>query len=250
MRTGRRPVLFVEVKNKTMEKRIKFIVSDLNGTLVDAMPTYTRVFCDVLKERAGLADPDIAAYSVAHAGTAWDEQFAAVLRAHRQPAEKAPELLSEFCSIVNEEKFSLYPGAGELLRRWRQEGRKVFITSGSATGAMLRRIYELGIYPYVDFLLGFDVYKKSPKHIEMLAERENLSLADFAARAVYFGDGPGDMRIADSCRIYTVGVAQTVPAPSLQAAGADRVIERIGDALAWDFDRLGSPSFDRKSKTC
>ncbi len=221
-------------------EKLHYVVSDLNGTLVDAMPTYTRVFVELLKRRAGLEDPKIYDYSVAHTGTAWDEQFAAVLEAHGQPAAQAPALVDEFCSIVNEEKFQLYPGAAELLRQFKARGCRIFITSGSGTGAMLRRCYELGIYPDIDFLLGFDVYKKSPKHIEMLAEKEGLAVAEFARRAVYFGDGPGDMRIADTCGIYTVGVAQTVDAALLTAAGADLVLPTIDKALDIDWDeRLG-----------
>jgi phosphoglycolate phosphatase len=222
-----------------MENRIKYIVTDLNGTLIDAMPTYTRVFCDVLKKRAGLESPEIARYSLDHGGTAWDEQFAAVLDMHHQPKGQVPELMEEFCTLVGEEKYSLYPGVEQLLRYFKDKGYRVYVTSASGTGAMVKRIYELGVLPYVDFILGFDVYKKSPKHIQMLAEKEQMSVKGFAEHAVYFGDGPGDMQIADTCNIFTIGVAQTVGADKLKAAGADLVLEKIGDALALDFEKLG-----------
>jgi phosphoglycolate phosphatase len=68
-------------------ERIKYIVTDLNGTLIDAMPTYTRIFGDVLKRRAGLDFPEIAEYSLNAAGTPWDEQFAAVLDMYKQRQE-------------------------------------------------------------------------------------------------------------------------------------------------------------------
>lgn len=50
-----------------MEK-LKYIVTDLNGTLVDAMPTYTKIFCDILKRRAGIDSPEVARYPVARSG--------------------------------------------------------------------------------------------------------------------------------------------------------------------------------------
>jgi len=221
-----------------MVKKIKYIVTDLNGTLVDAMPTYTRVFCDILKRRAGIDSPEIAKYSVAATGTPWDEQFAAVLDMHKQPKGVVPEMMNEFCSLVAEEKYFLYPQVEELLQSFKAKKYKIFITSGSGTGAMIKRIYELGIFPYVDFILGFDVYKKSPKHIEMLAEKENLSVKDFAEQAVYFGDGAGDMKIADTCNIYTIGVAQTVEPEILKAAGADLVIGKIGEAMELNLGKL------------
>ncbi|MDD3006811.1 MAG: HAD hydrolase-like protein [Candidatus Pacebacteria bacterium] len=221
-----------------MVKKIKYIVTDLNGTLVDAMPTYTRVFCDVLKRRAGLESPEIAKYSIAATGKAWDEQFAAVLEMHEQPKGVVPELMGEFCELVNQEKYSLYPQVEELLQFFKAKNYKVFVTSGSGTGAMIKRIYELGIFPYVDFILGFDVYKKSPKHIEMLAEKEGMNVKDFAEQAVYFGDGPGDMQIADICNIYTIGVAQSVSPEILKEAGADLVIEKIGEAMDLKLDKL------------
>ena len=220
-----------------MEK-LKYIVTDLNGTLVDAMPIYTRIFCDILKRRADIDSPEVAEYSVSATGTPWDEQFAHVLAEHQRSSAEARGLMDEFCDMVGREKYVLYPGVEELLKKFKGRGYKIFITSGSGTGAMIKRIYELGIYSYIDFLLGYDVYKKSPKHIEMLAEVEGLSLQDFAKQAIYFGDGPGDMEIAKKCGLFAVGVAQTVDAERLKAAGADIVLGKIGEALDMDFGKL------------
>jgi phosphoglycolate phosphatase len=103
---------------------------------------------------------------------------------------------------------------------------------------MIKRIYDLGILDNIDFLLGFDTYKKSQKHMEMLAEKENLSLEEFAGQTIYFGDGPGDMRIAKSSGIYAIGVAQTVSTKLLKDAGADLVLEKIGEALDIDWEKV------------
>ena len=224
-----------------MNIKIKYIVFDLNGTLVDAMPIYTRAFCDVLKRQTEIENsdiPDIVKYSVAVTGTPWDEQFAYVLDLHKYPTDEVPKLMDEFCDIVNEKKYSLFPKVEELLKLFKDKGYTVLITSGSSTGAMIKRIYDLGILDNIDFLLGFDTYKKSQKHMEMLAEKENLSLEEFAGRAIYFGDGPGDMRIAKSSGIYAIGVAQTVSTKLLKDAGADLVLEKIGDSLDIDWEKV------------
>ena len=134
-----------------MNIKIKYIVSDLNGTLVDAMPIYTRVFCDVLKRHTEIENPDIpdiVKYSVAATGTPWDEQFAYVLDLHKYPTDEVPKLMDEFCNIVNEKKYSLYPKVEELLQTFKEKGYRVLITSGSSTGAMIKRIYDLGILNY------------------------------------------------------------------------------------------------------
>ena len=141
---------------------------------------------------------------------------------------------------MNEEKYSLYPKVEELLKSFKAKGYKVFITSGSTTGAMIKRIYELGILPNIDFLLGFDIYKKSQKHMEILAEKERISLEEFSRHAVYFGDGPGDMRIAKSSGLYSIGIAQTVSTDALKNAGADLVLIKIGDAMAIDWERINN----------
>lgn len=221
-----------------MKKPIKYIVTDLNGTLIDAMPTYTRVFCDILKRRAGLESPEIAKYSIAATGTPWDEQFAAVLDMHKQPKGVVPEMMNEFCDLVNSERYVLYPKVKTFLKFFKSRGCKVFVTSGSATGAMIKRIYEMGLLPYFDFVLGFDIYKKGPRHLEMLAKKEGMTMEQFAKCAIYFGDGPGDMKIAKECGLFAIGVAQTVSAETLKNAGADMVIERIGDALKIDWDTV------------
>ncbi len=221
--------------------KIKYAVFDLNGTLIDAMSIYTRVFCDVLKRRTGIENldiPDIEKYSVAATGTPWDEQFTYVLDSHKYSTDEVPKLLDEFCNIVNETKYSLFPKVKELLELFKEKGYRVLITSGSSTGAMIKRIYDLGILNNIDFLLGFDTYKKSKKHMEMLAENENVSLEDFAGQAIYFGDGPGDMRIAKNSGLYAIGVAQTINTELLKDAGADLVLEKIGDALDMDWEKV------------
>ena len=220
-----------------MTKPIKYAVSDLNGTLIDAMPTYTRVFSGILKKRKGLPEEEVSEFSIRSAGTPWDEQFSAVLKRYGQPQDEVPEMMNEFCELVNNERYSLYPKAEELLKSFKEKGWKVFITSGSATGPVIRRFYEMGIFSYIDFVLGFDIYKKGPKHLEMLAEKEGLPMPEFAEQAIYFGDGPGDMILAKSCGLYTVGVAQTLEEKFLLQAGADKVIAKIGDALETDWEK-------------
>jgi len=221
-----------------MNIKIKYIVSDLNGTIVDAMPIYTRVFCDVVKRHAGIESPKIASYSIAATGTPWDEQFSHILQDHKLPKEEVPKMMDEFCSVIYNERYSLFPAAEELLKLFKLKGYKVFITSGSGTGPMLKRLYEVGVFPYIDFLIGFDIYKKGIKHIQMLGEKVGLSLEQFAQQSVYFGDGPGDMRLAKEAGIFAIGVAQTVSPDLLKEAGADLVIEKIGDALEIDWEKI------------
>ena len=221
-----------------MNIKIKYIVSDFNGTLVDAMPIYTRVFCDVVKRHTGNELPNVAAYSIAATGTPWDEQFSHVLEYHKLPKDAVPKLMDEFCNIVYGETYSLFPRVDILLKLFKTKGYKVFITSGSGTGPMMKRLHEVGIFPYIDCLLGFDIYKKGLKHIEMLAEKESLSLKQFASQSVYLGDGPGDMRLAKNAGIFAIGVAQTVESELLKKAGADLVLAKIGDALEMDWGKL------------
>ena len=221
-----------------MNIKIKYIVSDLNGTLVDAMPIYTRVFCEVVKRHTGIESPKVAAYSIAATGTPWDEQFFHILEHNKMPEDEVPKMMDEFCNIIYNEIYSLFPAVEELLKLFKNKGYRVFITSGSGTGPMMKRLYEVGIFPYFDCLIGFDIYKKGLKHIEMLAEKVGLSLEKFASQSVYFGDGPGDMRLAKSAGIFAIGVAQTVDAELLTDAGADLVIEKIGDALEFGWEKM------------
>jgi phosphoglycolate phosphatase len=219
-----------------MNAKIKYIISDLNGTLVDAMPIYTRVFCDVVKRHTGIESPKIAAYSIAATGTPWDEQFSHILESHKLPQDEVPKMMDEFCNIIYEERYSLFPGAEELLKLFKTKGFKIFVTSGSGTGPMLKRLYEVGVFQYIDFLIGFDIYKKGLKHIEMLAEKEGLSLKELALQSVYFGDGPGDMRLAREAGIFAIGIAQTVEPELLKEAGANLVLTKIEDALKKDWN--------------
>lgn len=214
-----------------MDTSIKYIVFDLNGTLVDAISTYIRIFCDILEKRAGIDPSESAEYSTRAAGTPWDEQFAFMLKKNRLNTREAPEMTEEFFRLVDREKYSLYPQAKEVLESFRSKGCKIFISSASKTGPMIKRIYDMGILPYVDFLVGADIYPKSSRHLELLAQKEEISLQNFARQAVYFGDGPGDMKIAKTSGLHAIGVAQTVSADLLRQSGADLTIEKIADIL-------------------
>jgi phosphoglycolate phosphatase len=217
---------------------IKYIIFDLNGTLIDAISTYIKVFTDVLEERTGIRSPEIAKYSARAAGTSWDEQFAFILEKNNLSKDKVPEMTEEFFRRVDLEKYSLYPEAKETLKYFKDKNCKIFISSASKAGPMIKRIYEMGILPHVDFLVGSDIYKKGPAHIKLLSDKEELVSKDFAKQAIYFGDGPGDMRIAKSCGLYAVGVAQTVDAELLKQAGANLVIEKIGDAMEIELGKI------------
>ncbi|MGA9187820.1 MAG: hypothetical protein WB014_04460 [Methanosarcina sp.] len=45
------------------------------------------------------------------------------------------------------------------------------------------------------------------------------------------------MRIAKSSGFYAIGIAQTVNSELLKDAGADLVLEKIGDALEMDWEK-------------
>ncbi|MPN57510.1 hypothetical protein SDC9_205204 [bioreactor metagenome] len=72
----------------------------------------------------------------------------------------------------------------------------------------------------------------------MLAEKEGLSRKEFSLQSVYFGDGPGDMRLAKNAGLFAIGVAQTVDQETLKEAGADMVLAKIGDALKIKWEKI------------
>ncbi len=210
----------------------QFGIFDCDGTLINSMPFYTRVFVEVLKEKTGIPKKYGRKFYKETAGTPVLKQYEEVLRINNKLADPK-EMAELFFERFNREKegmrFKVFPGAMDLLKKLSVQGIKLFITSGSRLNDLAEKLNNNDLLAFFELIMGSDEIPKGIEHIKIFATRCNLPLEEFAQKAFLVGDGPTDMRIAKEARIYAIGVDTTVEAKLLIGAGADRVIKNIKD---------------------
>lgn len=207
----------------------KYVVTDVDGVLLNRMPVYGEIFSNLLYKRFGINKDFSKKLYFSTAGTPIDEQFALVIKAAGFVVVSS--IVSLLVKLFFEENSTreviFFDGAQDIIKKFIMEGMALFATSGSQTEELKNIFFQNNLHYSV--IMGSDIIKKSSKHIEIFAESVSVSLQEFASNAVYIGDGAGDMKIAKECGILAVGILTCpgVEEINLFEAGADVVIKDI-----------------------
>jgi phosphoglycolate phosphatase-like HAD superfamily hydrolase len=211
-----------------MEER-KFGVFDFDGTIVDTMPIYFEASAQLIEREYGLSGEEFERFSKNYTGMPTDEIFTRFLIEHHKPTDKVRDNLRDFFELVNGRDFPLIEGAREAIEKVYAKGFDLFISTGSETKKTKERLEKAGLLNYFSLVYGSSEIEKGPEHIENFSRFSNVSLEDFAKKSFFLGDGPGDIKLAKSCKMIAVGVAHTFDREYLLKAGADIVFDKIGE---------------------
>lgn len=215
----------------------RYVVFDFDGTLVDSMGFYKKVFTQ-LTTRFGIASAEASEFYTSTAGTPLEEQFKMLFKLKRVAynEEKIAVLCSELFRKCKEHKTRFFPGAKRLLRELSRLGIVIMISSGNTDSIIAKRLSDGGVTSCVAIFCGSTNIPKSPAHISHFAKKLCVRIEDLGTNGCYCGDGGTDMKIAVATGLYPIGVSTTVRAELLIASGAARVVLNIADLLE-DFDR-------------
>lgn len=130
---------------------------------------------------------------------------------------------------INDNESVPFSGARELLERLIQYGITLFVSSGSFTAK--KRLERTDMDKYFSLILeGKDGCKT--QHIRKITEYISLPFyLFFTPGSFYVADTPKDMEVAKKYGIYAIGIANRYSKQALLEAGADEVVEKIGDLL-------------------
>ncbi|QQG40216.1 MAG: HAD family hydrolase [Candidatus Aenigmatarchaeota archaeon] len=205
---------------------VKRVIFDMDGTLVNSMPTYTGAFADVMGKR-GVPRDEAGSFLINSAGTPLQQQFYALIGKHDIKAD-IDECTAEFWEIVKRSTPVAFADTESVVRTLRNQDRRLYITTGTKTEEAKLRLGAVGIAHYFDLILGDGGgLTKGPEHMEAI--RKHLGEDNFERSAVYVGDGPADMRFATEARIIPIGITHTVQRQRLEDAGALRVIDSLDE---------------------
>ena len=181
-----------------------YIIFDLDGTLIDSMPTWRGTGAAFL-ERHGIAAPE-ELQEVVKARTLY--QTAEYFRQSLGVSMSAQEIVDEITSYVKDAyryTIPLRPSVREYLEAMRAAGVKMCILTASEAGYILPALKRLDILQYFEFVLTcteLGEYKEDGKAFLTAMQRLGGTLAD----TVVFEDALYAVRGAKSVgfRVYAV----------------------------------------------
>ncbi|OGI17298.1 MAG: hypothetical protein A3J63_01585 [Candidatus Moranbacteria bacterium RIFCSPHIGHO2_02_FULL_40_12b] len=216
---------------KGNKMKIKYVITDVDGVLIDRMPIYKKAFQSVVTD-FGVPKKDAGKYYYDTAGTPIEKQISGILRKWKANSAEflVDDLVIKFFKIASVHPHPpLFIGVKKTVKKLKGLGKFLCATSGSKT-AELEELFKRNSLQY-DVILGSDKIPKGDEHIKFFARHFHIPKNKFCAKALYLGDGPQDMRIASANKVMEVGITNTVSAEKLLKAGAKKIIRNIEEVL-------------------
>lgn len=211
--------------------KIKYFIYDLDGTLNNTMPSYTKSFVAVLANK-GVPEENLRGLGQEYnntAGTPLRQQFINALLSQGIRAD-IEDCCTQFWEQLQHEKANPFPGTVSLITQVHRRGGAQYITTGSKTTHATARIEEMGLLSYFSLILGQgDGLDKGLQHLQLFKEHSHD--IEFAKQAVYLGDGPKDIQYAREYGIIPIGITTTLSRQKMEDAGARYVIASLDQFL-------------------
>ena len=128
----------------------------------------------------------------------------------------------------------LFPHVKETLAALQEAGYVLTIASSRSYGSLKEFLSEMGIEPYISYVLGANSVTHAKPHPEpVLKTMEDLGYK--ADETLVVGDMPVDILMGKGAGAHTCGVTYgNASRDDLAAAGADRIIDDFSQMLTLD----------------
>ena len=200
----------------------KAVIFDWDGTLVDTSEASYRCYVRMFESYALPFDRDTYARTYS---PNWYHTF----RCMGLAEEHWPEADERWLSYFAEETIELIDGAVEVIQSLTSRGIAAGIVTSGSRSRVIRELHAYGLAPHFSHcVFGSDVVNKKPHPEGLLVCLEALGV--HADDAVYVGDSPEDVAMAQAAGVFAVAVPGPYPnREALAAVGADVVLQSLRD---------------------
>lgn len=193
----------LEESSKSISKdvdllRVKYIISDWDGTLVNSMQAYATSFAETIGTKFNIDRESLKSYFQSTAGRPLSQQIKQVLeRFANVEIEDTKELEEIFWQNLNGMKPEILPGAKKFLTALKQKRLRIIIWSGTRTDILKEKINLLSFSTLVDYYIGNvpgdEALVKGPGLFRLIAEKFGITPKELASKSLVLGDGIGDI---------------------------------------------------------
>ncbi len=194
-------------------KDIKFIICDIDGTILDS-----KKFFRNFQRKIIVSNPF------------FSQIYLKVLEGKILP-KIIKKWLYELTELTERNEVKKFRGVTTFLRSLNKKRIKVFGSTRSNLEKTKRRLEEQKILKFFEILAGNEVEKI--KHIPYFAEYLNMEVKEFSKQALYIGDEPGDIYIAKKSEIPSIIITSTFTEKELERLKIERVaiVKKIKEAV-------------------
>lgn len=210
---------------------IRLIILDFDGTLADTRELIVRTNQEVQRRMHVPVLEE--ARIVATIGVPLKEGIQTMYPQVRD--EDLPEWVTMYREVFNVMKRqivpSLFPHVAETMAALHAQGCRFSVASSRGTESLMDFLREMGIAPYISYVLGADDVKRAKPHPEpVLKTLADLSIAP--SEALVVGDMPVDIQMGLGAGAWTCGVTYgNSNRAALLEAGAHYVIDSFEELL-------------------
>ena len=207
------------------DRGLQAVLFDWDGTLVNTAEASYRCY-EKLFGSYGIAF-DREAFGRTYSPN-WHLTYSALGLAEERWAEADARWLQHYC----EEKVVLIDGAREALLRVREAGLAAGLVTSGDRVRVSRELTDLGVAELFQALVcAEDTAERKPRPEPLLLALDRMRLAP--GQAVYIGDSPEDVQMAQAAGVRAVGIPGAFPnREALAAARPDVLSPSLAEAVA------------------
>ncbi len=193
-----------------MYKRIKAVLSDLDGVLIDSIGVYYKIL-DIVFERIGIpqASHQTLAEAIKDGGFNWDVVLPNKMFSHKDEiVAEARSMISVVAPPLMQKELRLMPGADRILKRLADEGIKIGLVTSTRRNDInvkLAPLRNASVLKLIEVIITIDdVNHQKPAAEPLLLCTKKMDVTP--ANCVYIGDMRTDIRAGKTAAMRTIGV--------------------------------------------
>ena len=217
---------YLEELKRVEENRYDTILFDLDGTLLDTRNLVNRSFVHTFEHfRPGyvLSDEELDSFF----GPSLTQTFSKYANSPEEVNEMI-QYYREFNISNHDEMVKAFTNAKEVLKKLYNRGYKVGVVSSKRTDLVEHGLFITDLLQYMHVVIGEkDVTNPKPDPEGILVAMKQLK----PKKAMYIGDGLGDIAAGKNAGIDTVGVLYSNRADAIIEANPTYTINNLNDLL-------------------